>query len=342
MTIQFQIADATDNSGEIDSLYLSYSWLISGNYLKRGFIPVTKRFPEIPNIVLFPEKHIKFTKTDISELKRYARDGYIIPRKSNIYRYFEKSFDFSFNLSKKTQTNSLITTYITNFSETFTLFIESLFPELKEAHIKIKIYTRSYGTAGSWEKLKQSNNGYEGYVYLRSDSSVEKLPELLFGVFFTDKLDSRYTWAQREAMIEAYVTCYNAFLGKPKDYTSNATKQDTFSLEAIVNSREFLQLYKADIPANIYLSSLGVILTSSGDEIALHNRTDMEILSTMLLNFQNIITYDEIAYIMWKGNSEKFSLAAMNKRMQRLRNILKEYANCNIVSVRKTGYYLVV
>ncbi len=218
--------------------------------------------------------------------------------------------------------------------ESFWDELDHYLPEASKMHAKVVVDIGRIGTISScyWT---------EKHYYLRVDRSIGDLAAMIINrVLFVERNSIGLTWSKRESLMDFIMT-------RP------VMKKLFPKFDPIYHQLSKVPL-KIRRESERYVRSLGIAPTAKEFEVKngkiLINgvvvakeltKQEKEILKQMIKRTGDIVTYDELADIIW-GEGEFKTFWAINKMMQRLRNRLETLGieSVKIEAVRGQGYLL--
>jgi len=212
--------------------------------------------------------------------------------------------------------------------------LDHYLPEARKMHGEVIVDIGRIGTISScyWT---------EKHYYLRADRSLGDLAAIIINrVLYVERNSLGVTWTKREALMDFIMT-------RP------VMKKLFPKFDPIYHQLSKVPL-KIRRESEGYVRSLGIAPTTKELEVKngkiLINgvvvakeltKQEKEILKQMIKKTGDIVTYDELADIIW-GEGEFKTFWAINKTMQRMRNRLKTLGieSVKIEAVRGQGYLL--
>lgn len=215
----------------------------------------------------------------------------------------------------------------------------TLFPNYTSRVKDITVISSQYGSSSSFNLAKNPNSSIT--IYLRSDAKIDKLLWSILASLFRSKMqdEQKYSWEEIEAVIDWLMSESILATKLPHPHPT------------LTNLRAN-QLSQYRQSSETYLSNLGIsgVLRLEkhgssyvyGDTIITNLTTKQQILLDLLLAKRGLtVIYEEIASALWP-NSDDWSLYALSKEIQRLREVIKN-SGINtplILAHRKIGYSL--
>ena len=221
-------------------------------------------------------------------------------------------------------------------------------PAKRGAVKTITIYPTLFGTNTSFNR--PSTFPVDLYLYLREDQGIHAITEAILTSLTRsdvyDKLDG--TWQESEILVD-WLTIFSPLSQvlqkyEPKPNFLPTMKQVRFKQrgELLQKSKEFYQKLGLDPTANVF-SLKRETPTIFGKQVEDFTIREKEIFVLMINKRNQLITVDEVANILFKDDENAFSLQAIAKAIQRLRDKLEEngVSGSFIQTRRGQGYILV-
>jgi hypothetical protein len=227
----------------------------------------------------------------------------------------------------------------------FYRFLCDLYPEFKTKTLMINIFSVPYGSLCGFASVQNiSKEKLEGYVYLRIDMPEDQLIEGIFSALLSKSLLKKYSWSQKEAIIDYLVERFFKSINLKKKFfeTTKIIENQEINKSLLENSKRFVE--KLQIPLNSpFRIKKGDIYFYGKKLNQVYMPVEKKILKSFLQKDDHVLSYDEIGDAIWNDKSGKnFSLWAINKRIHRLRNKLAKEGmpRSALMTVRGVGYYL--
>lgn len=287
-----------------------------GFYEKKGFVVLPELGVENSGVIVLPNIGLeKIGK--VSELLRRTKLNF--PIKTNK--------EFFTEVVNKLETDGVGELILSRIQEEwkkvegeFWRVSKVLVPEWAGKLDGLEVRVTEYGSISSYKFLNELD--HKLIVYLRKDAGVSHLAEaILTGLVYPCVNTMGLTWEEGEAIVD--FTLKNTVLSKVLGiYVPTLT-----SLRS-AKSKEILEKSKK------YLVSLGVRLETSlkivNNRIELYGESiekeltgkQTKLLKGLLESDKNLLTFDEVGIILWGDDENKYSLWALNKFIERLRNKL--------------------
>jgi hypothetical protein len=195
-------------------------------------------------------------------------------------------------------------------------FLENMFPTEFKKIEQIEIRVTSFGTNMSYEYVFQDKI-VPFVCYLRQDMNISHVVEALVqGILHAHQSTKNYSWEVREAISDFILE---------QASNQNIVDAHTPTLNSL-NKVDPELLAKSDM----YLKNIGLnfekpfkkdnqLIILNGKIISAKLTSLQHLVLSALIDKQNqIVSYDELADILWTDDDE-FSIWAINKTMQRLR-----------------------
>lgn len=215
---------------------------------------------------------------------------------------------------------------LTNFDSIFSQFCKTLvqiFPSVLDNVSNIIIMPTRYGTACS-EYSSQSPDKTTIRFFMRTDTKLEEIfYMLLMERINRTKLYSDYTWEERMAICEHTMlfTPLRQLFPNFKPILNNL--QNSIDPNLKKESLRYHQKLGINV-LDIFLIKHGEIYINS--KFAKFTPTEKSVLKALIENKNQIVSFEQIAEAMWQDKStEKYSLYAMSKCIERIREKLKQH-----------------
>jgi len=214
------------------------------------------------------------------------------------------------------------------------------FPEFK--YNTLEVHMSLFGTVGSYNISNYKN---KVLIFPRIDRSIEAIFRLAITAFTHKYYFPNYVGFGDKNMLDV-----NKWREKQKLAQKIANKKEFRDIMTIKTG--FLDILEINFSGNLvlesvkYLKELGYPIKSklkSINNINYLTKKEKEILTKLINKRNDIVTFDEIADVIWKDNvCEKFSLYAIAKLIERIRKKLKQNGIINnlIHTQRGKGYIL--
>ena len=216
-----------------------------------------------------------------------------------------------------------------------TLF--TLFPSYSSRVKDITIISSQYGSSSSFNLATADNSKIT--IYLRSDAKIDKLLWSILAALFRTKMqdEQKYSWEEVEAVIDWLMSESSLAASIPHPHPTLTNLR----ANQLSNYRQLSEKYLASLGISgvLHLEKHGSNYMY-GDIKITDLTTKQQILLDLLLTKRGLtVSYEEIAASLWPNN-EDWSLYALTKEIQRLRDKIKK---CDINSQlihahRKLGY----
>jgi hypothetical protein len=244
---------------------------------------------------------------------------------------FEKEFD-----TKKESIQSLIDIFD--------------FEGISTMEITVKVV--SFGTNLSFSNPIVEGNKVKFWLFLRSDMPVDYVVEGIFSVLvgMMLKKDSANfpenvwmsNWEINESIVDFILLktklrkCVPKYVG-----TIDGLRQNFVSPELITKSKQSYLSFGFPIESALTLKGNSIFLGDLNVESSL-TVGQKKILKLFMTKRHQLVTPTEIGDILWQSNNEKFSLWAISKQIQKLRDALKKLGLKQdvLLNVRGQGYIL--
>jgi hypothetical protein len=324
--------------GNAYAVFLTCSMLAQNYYLDKGFIAVTSGFLGEPLLIGLPNLDLNKVKNFWDIAKKYDYNHLPTPDDASILGLLQilEETDNKISLEDSKE-------FIQNIKIKLFNYLVSLFPEIKNSKTKITIYITNYGSLCSFlYPLKQVDGEFQGYIFLRKDTSPAHLLEGVFSCLAGQALDEKYSWHQRESIIDFLCESFLDYAGIRKHGFKTTTKiiKGEVSLESIYNYFKFLKDNRLQLKTLLKIKS-EVIEVFNNEVSDIFSTKEMRILKAFIDAPYHSLSYDNLASIIWESN-EDFSLWAINKTIERIRKkLISEGLPKTIIrTIRNYGYCL--
>ncbi|MBD3362959.1 hypothetical protein GF362_04535 [Candidatus Dojkabacteria bacterium] len=329
------------NQTQIKALIASLKFLAQGNHIKFGFIPCTDYYRKDPKTFVYPDIHYSNYKNIWMEVKNFDEQN---------LKGCEKIEEFLNTELDESKVNKKLTSDMKDFwrkiKSKFTRYIYTLYPKLESKDINIDVYVKNFSSYCSFcSPIHQGKKEIHGKIFVRTDMQETVLIEGIFSVLFHSELLENYSWEQKEVIIDHMTKSFLRsvdYKGKIPQTIKTLSKK-IINKKLAQNSSVFLRKNKLENKRTISLNEKNKIEISNKPLTKDFFERDRKILKHFLDKENRVLTYDELADIMWGNKStQKFSLSAINRHLSRLRKKLEKLglpSSC-ILSVRGVGYYL--
>lgn len=213
----------------------------------------------------------------------------------------------------------------------------TLFPSYSSRLKDITIISSQYGSSSSFNLARDQGSSIT--IYLRSDTKIDKLLWSILSALFRPKMQDKhkYSWDEVEAVIdwlmsESSLACS---ISHPHptltNLRANQLSQYRQSSEKYLTSLGISGVLRLEKHGSIYIY---------GDSKITDLTAKQQILLDLFLAKRGLtVSYEEIAVALWPGNND-WSLYALTKEIQRLREMIKSYGISAplILAHRKQGY----
>lgn len=218
--------------------------------------------------------------------------------------------------------------------------IFDLVPAKKGQVSQILIMPTSFGTGGSFSIHRQP--GDPVIIWLRADKGVAEIVEAILTSLTRHSVYSELggLWQESEIIVD-WLLSFSPLGKLLKKLDIDVSSTLTIKTTRSVQNADLVQ------ESGTFLQSIGapVIDISSLKNVPVNNMThrEREIFNLLLLRSPKLVTVDEIAEILFANNPEAFSLYAISKSIQRLRDKLEKngVSGSYIQTKRGEGYLLV-
>ncbi|EKD57631.1 MAG: hypothetical protein ACD_57C00206G0005 [uncultured bacterium] len=217
--------------------------------------------------------------------------------------------------------------------------IAKILPDKKGDIKSITIYPTLFGTNTSFNR--PAKFPADAYLYLRHDQEIHAIVEAILTFLtrqeFYDKLDG--VWSESEAIVD-WLVAFSSIAKVLGKYEKASGYMPTLSQIRYKQRANLTQKSKE------FYRKLGV--NYQVKDFKLENFSDLtarekDLLALMIKKGSSLTTVDEVAEILFKENEDAFSLQAIAKQIQRLRDKLEAngVSGSFIQTKRGQGYLLV-
>lgn len=219
--------------------------------------------------------------------------------------------------------------------------IYKLIPAKKNWIKKIVIWPTAFGTGASFNLVRRPP--YDIYIWLRADRGVAAIVESILTSLTRLDVYSQLggMWSESEIIVD-WLLKYSPLYPLLRQSDPNVDRTYTIKATRATQQAKLLQESAA------FLARLGAPTT---DTSTLKNLVtngvlsprEKEILQLLLSHSPQVVTFDEIGDILFSKNPDNFSLYAITKQVQRLRDKLEKngISGSFIQTKRGKGYLLV-
>lgn len=330
---------------EIDRLIFTASNIARGYYQKLGFYLTQSPKSNHKDLqVIFPIPTIS-PKT-WKELTRSELECGNIIVNDRVKEDFQKSTEGLEILKSKEE--SKLRKQWREIEPKLEKLLQAFYPEI--VYKKLIISPTLYGTIGSYRI--DGNNVV--HISFRVGSGTKNIVNTLLTALVqyqslpnkakddTDEIIKHNLWHQKQAIAE-YLVKFTAFKEiSDQNINSIALQSTEIPPELVKESNEYYA--RLGFPAKKSLSLDKGNVQLRGEKLDNLTMTQQKILRRLLENENEIISFDEIAEVMWKDDSyEKFSLSAMSKMIFQIREKLRNAGLQKevIFTKRGRGYVLI-
>lgn len=333
-TMKYQIKQ--DKKYEVYAVYKSCGLLSQGFYSKVGLIPTNKPFEGNLRTIYLPNLEYSKKPDYWDKVKKYKPKS--LPPKDDLYEFISKILP-SEN-TESTNKKVVLQVLLEKHGKLLSKSLKNLNVTLPKA---INVCPVRYGSLCSF--ICKSSENPIPTILIRLDTPISHIFEGIISAILAEELDRKYKWDQRESIIDHLTSTFIKGTELEKEYSETISIINSYQIDkkVIKNSQEFLAENKIHYTKQF---------TIKNDDILIHgNKTsqiftpeEQRILKSLIRKSNNTLSYEEISDIVYdEDSSEKFSLWALNKRMQRLRDKIEDEGlkKSTILAVRNIGYHLV-
>ncbi len=218
--------------------------------------------------------------------------------------------------------------------------IYELIPSRKDTITKIVIWPTAFGTGGSFNQSK--NPPEPVYIWLRQDRGISSLIECILTSITRPDVYRHLNglWQESEIIVDwllAYSPLYKLLKKLDKDVFETLTIKSTRvkqQADLLQKSESFLRQIGAPV---INIEAVKQVSTQT------FSPKEKEILNLLISKSPQIVTMDQIGDVMFQKNPDSYSLFAISKLIQRLRDKLEKngVSGSFIQTKRGEGYLLI-
>lgn len=333
-----------NKDNDIYRLNYTFSRIFSGYYYDRG-IPLVFNDTKIreKNVVRLP----RFKPQQLLQYKKYfpstSYEKFRLMSEVGdfVYPYLESLLNKRQNFEQIVQVED----QFNKISQDFIGFITKFFSHIELKGLDIQVYPTMYGTQASNDILKPSEKTFA--VFIRNDAGIYELVAAILTGLMQYGLQENYlsgwletqtlvNWLIRQTVLSELVGCTNQEASVNMIYKIKTG----YPFEIVTKSNEINEAL--NIASNKLHLEIG-----HGNKIYFNNRAlglinwERDIMIKFLENPQKVLDYYEIADVL-EIKEESFSLWAISKRIQRLRETLDKQGvgGYKIQNVRGQGFIL--
>lgn len=226
--------------------------------------------------------------------------------------------------------------------------IYSLIPYKSSLITSLKIITTNFGTTMSFNSLSHGQVA----LYLRTDQNISTIVEGILSSLtrsdITQKLEG--SWSESEMVVDWLISCTklaSVLRSTDSDYLKksltlkNIRSQQDGQLNEI--SQAFLNQIGSPSASNIFSLNKNNQPLVRNKPIKDLTQKEERILSLLITSSPGLVKYDDIGNVLFGENEDSFSLYAITKTIQRLRDKLETngVSGSHIQTIRRRGYLLV-
>lgn len=216
--------------------------------------------------------------------------------------------------------------------------ISDLSPSQKNWIKNIHIYPTAYGSITSFNCLEKPG---DVHIWLRADASVSNIVEGLLSCLIymnvVKKLD--FTWSESEAVTD-WLLAYSPLAPLLKRLDPNYEK--VFTLKSTRNKQRATLMHQSQEYLKHISAPLVDISYIKNADISNFSSREKQLFELLVNHSPRLVTIDEIADTLYTKNPDEFSLYAISKSIQRLRDKLEQngISGSFIQTKRGEGYLL--
>lgn len=218
--------------------------------------------------------------------------------------------------------------------------IWNTFPEYKGLIGELEICITSFGSLSSYGHLNDEKN-QKLRVYLREDFCISQIAEVIITALFRSALnDKGFTWETQEGITDFLMQ--NTVLNKL--FPNYKPTLESLVVDLVKKSESVRYLNEIGVPNQFNLEIKSGDLWYANESVEKNfTKAQAAILKLMMNRRGEILSFDDLSDMIWEQKStDKYSIWAINKHMQRLKDKLGELQiyNISIELVRGRGYIL--
>ncbi len=218
--------------------------------------------------------------------------------------------------------------------------------DVKEVVVEIRITT--FGTTGSFSPARIERNKLIIPVVIRSDNRIESVANLIISSIVSFlKYDNKKIGWQDEWEINQSITDFFKLHTSLSKYLPNEIASmdhihdNNISEKLILESKQYYADLGFPIKNFLEFKNKNIKILGKSPKVPFSHKEKI-ILSTLVVNRGEVISFNDMGDIIWKGQEDKYSLWAMSKLVEKTRKKLKENGIYSEIlqTVRKQGYVL--
>lgn len=309
----------------------------NGFYLAKGFYVSEKRFNGDPGCIYLPPLNFKRFKGYWDRVAmREMQFPILTPM--DMEDFLEEQLTPYLKMD-----NKKLKTFEAQWKKVEGKFWETIwntFPEFKGLIGELEICITSFGSLSSYGHLNEEKN-QKLRVYLREDFGISQIAEVIITALFRKVLNEKgFTWETQEGITDFLMqtTVLNKLF---PDYKPTL---ESLVVDLVKKSESVRYLNEIGVPNQFNLEIKSGDLWYANQNVEKNfTKSQAAILKLMMNRRSEIISFDDLSDMIWEQKStDKYSIWAINKHMQRLKDKLGELQihNISIESVRGRGYIL--
>jgi len=323
---------------EVDRIIYTCRVVADGFYKEKGFLVL----PQITN-ELFPGNFIVLPDLNYSKYpdfwKKVGELKLAIPTPTpRSITEFVKTEMNTFEFEDLTAETKHLTNRWHKIKRQFIELLKVIFPNDLGLINSVEVRLTNFGTISSFSILDKPKDLL--IIYIRKDADLSALASMIINAIVKYKYHLTMSWEERMAVkdflmlntgLKSIFPKYQPLFAKKSKFNSNYRKISDSYLGSLKVTYKHKPLEL--INGELYIDGKKSLYIYSKKEIRILNKLIIE---------DKLVSFDTLADCIWKGNDEYYSLWAINKTMQRLRNkLVKEglLKDC-ILTIRKQGYML--
>ena len=307
----------------------------NGFYLSKGFYVVNKRINNDASCIYLPDLNYRAHPNYWIDILTAKLD---IPINSPKYLYEFVKTTIQPIVKIKPKLLSQTINKWTKVQKEFWATIEHLFPNYANTLGEIEIRLTSFGSLSSYGYIT-GKSSRKLVTYLREDFGIEQLAEVIItALFLNANANNASDWEISEGFTDFVMKNTKLHRLFPK-YVPTL---ENLRFNPLKNEESKLYLSEIGIPEVDTLEIKNGQLSFGNNCIEQKFTKAQASIIKLLINRQNqLVTYDDIAELIWGDqNADKFSIWAINKHVQRIKDKFIDIGanSSNVHAVKGRGY----
>ena len=300
----------------------------------------TQEFLVLPELVKNNPKVVYFPNLDYYKIEDFWKKAKKFP---DTYR--QKSGSFISKLASM-MTEDMRKTFVETqkkwmrIEKGFWKIISALLVPSPFANKKIKFILTRFGTICSdYTYYLKRKNVIE--LYLRADADISNIAEALFIYALNILTPEKYSFTEREAIIDFYLTRTSLAKLFPNYKPTLDSLRSTQQAQLTKQSENYLR--KFGFPKKQVFTQKGNCLFI--DDRPFHlTKNESKLFKLLIQKRKSLVNYDEFAEVLWgKDSYDKFSLSAITKTVERVRKKIKSRGiHKDVIQAQKGQGYIVL